>query len=112
MGTRITKQQVKQFCDTLNLHTGEAYGISFGSFGKVSLVDYVGSAEVDVLTNGHVSKRELINRMGAYMAGWRNCRTKEVVNKCSASTFDMPYFRGGVRYQCKNTAFVNEGGAA
>lgn len=33
-------------------------------------------------------------------------------NTCSASTFDMPYFRGGVRYQCKNTAFANEGGAA
>ncbi len=69
---RITKDDIEKFCVTMSKVTGLSYYISYGSFGKVSLVEKTNSSERDVITQGHVKKRDLMVAMRAYLNGWQS----------------------------------------
>ena len=69
---RVTKDDIEKFCVIMSKVTELSYYISYGSFGKVSLVEKTNSSERDVITQGHVKKRDLMVAMRAYLNGWQS----------------------------------------
>ena len=89
---RITNAHLQSMCDTINRLTGSPmtylneynqinvghYHIS-GAYGGVNLAQVVNSnvGERDVVSCGHISKRDLYDRMYAYIRGIEDTKKVE-----------------------------------